>query len=486
MTDQIAGWPVRGLDVKATMRAGHKPAPFEQFIVKIHSRCNLACTYCYVYEMADQSWRGQPRQMSDDIAQATVGRIAEHAARHHLPEVEVILHGGEPLLAGADWIAGLAEDLHASVQARVNMSVQTNGTRLDQPVLEVLRDLGIRVGVSLDGDAEATGRHRRYASGRNSFDDVADGLHRLGSPEFREIYGGILCTIDVHNDPVATYETLIDFEPPMLDFLLPHGNWSCPPPGEGYADWLIAIFERWYPTPKQETSVRLFQEMIQLVFGGTGAVEGLGLEPSTLIVVDTDGSIKQLDSLSSTYPGAADTGLDVMAGSFDDALAHPTTIARQLGADALPPECQACPVVQICGGGLYPHRYRSGTGFRNPSVYCADLIRLISHVRDRVRGDLDGISTARSPRLAGSAGLRPGPRDARRSASVRTGRVRRRADDPPLRGSPPTPRPWPGWPRPSRCPDGRRPAWSGSWHTLRGPFRRRQPARRGWSDRSRS
>src|SRR6185437_11356189 len=113
------------------------------------------------------------------------------------------------------------------------------------------------------------------------------------------------------------------------------------------------------------------------------------------IVVDTDGSIKQLDSLSSTYPGAADTGLDVMAGSFDDALAHPTTIARQLGADALPPECQACPVVQICGGGLYPHRYRSGTGFCNPSVYCADLIRLISHVRDRVRGDLDGISTAR-------------------------------------------------------------------------------------------
>ena len=62
-------------------------------------------------------------------------------------------------------------------------------------------------------------------------------------------------------------------------------------------------------------------------------MEGLGLRPSTLIVVETDGSIKQLDSLSSTYPGAADTGLHVFTDSFDAALDHPTTVARQIGVD---------------------------------------------------------------------------------------------------------------------------------------------------------
>ncbi len=40
-------------------------------------------------------------------------------------------------------------------------------------MLAALKSLGIKVGVSLDGDAEATGRHRRYANGRNSFDAVA-------------------------------------------------------------------------------------------------------------------------------------------------------------------------------------------------------------------------------------------------------------------------------------------------------------------------
>ena len=63
----------------------------------------------------------------------------------------------------------------------MNIGVQTNGTLLRPPLLDVLKDLGIRVGVSLDGDAEATGRHRVYANGRNSFDDVAEGLYLLDS-----------------------------------------------------------------------------------------------------------------------------------------------------------------------------------------------------------------------------------------------------------------------------------------------------------------
>jgi uncharacterized protein len=389
---QIAGhpapWPLLDLDVAAVRAAGYSAVPFRQFILKVHSRCNLSCSYCYVYEMADQAWRELPRRMSQPVAAKTVERIAEHAEKHGLTSVDVILHGGEPLLAGAGWLASLVGSLRAQVPARVNVAVQTNGTLLDRPLLRTLQSLGVMIGVSLDGDAEATGRHRRYANGRNSFDAVADGLDLLQSPEFRDCYSGILCTVDIGNDPVATYESLLKFSPPALDLLLPHANWSSPASGTGYADWLISVFERWYRAPRQETRIRLFSELIQLVLGQPGAVEGLGLLPSTLIVVDTDGSIKQLDSLSSTYPGAADTGLHVASSSFDDALDHPTTVARQIGAEALSPKCRACEVMEICGGGLYPHRFRNGTGFQNPSVYCDDLLRLITHVRDRLVADL--------------------------------------------------------------------------------------------------
>jgi uncharacterized protein len=410
VTGHPAPWPLLDPSIASMRERGHKPVPFQQFILKVHSRCNLSCSYCYVYEMADETWRNQPRRMSPAISNKTVERIAEHVKQHNLSAVDVILHGGEPLLAGPEWLTTLADSLYATVPARVNISVQTNGTLLRPAMLGTLKDLGIRVGVSLDGDADATGRHRRYRNGRNSFDDVADGLHLLDSAEFREIYGGILCTVDVHNDPETTYQALLNFNPPTLDLLLPHANWSCPPPDTGYAAWLITIFERWYSAPEQETRIRVFAELIQLVLGGPGAVEGLGLQPATLIVVETDGSIRQLDSLSSAYPGAADTGRHVLTNPFDAVLDYPTTIARQIGSAALSPECQRCSVMGICGGGLYPHRYRSGEGFRNPSVYCDDLLRLITHVAGRVRTDVtrmaaeiltptrSGVSTARSPR----------------------------------------------------------------------------------------
>lgn len=383
-----APWPLVDLNVAAIRDAGHQPVPFQQFILKVHSRCNLSCSYCYVYEMAEQGWRGLPRRMLQVVAAMAVERIAEHVRRHGLDRVEIILHGGEPLLAGPAWLRQLTATLRDRVSAQVSIGVQTNGTLLRRPMLEGLSGLGISVGVSLDGDAEATGRYRRYASGRNSFDDVANGLRLLGSAEFRDSYSGILCTIDVDNDPVATYEALLEFEPPALDLLLPHANWSCPPPGSGYAEWLIEIFDRWYSAPVQQTRIRLFAEIIQLVLGRPGAVEGLSLQPSTLLVIDTDGTIKQLDSLSSTYPSAAEMGLNVFDDSFDAALDHPTTVARQIGAAALAAACQSCPVMHICGGGLYPHRYRRGAGFRNPSVYCDDLRRLIGHIGDRVLADV--------------------------------------------------------------------------------------------------
>lgn len=383
-----APWPLVTLDPAQLGASGHEPFPFRQFILKVHSRCNLSCSYCYVYEMADQGWRQLPNRMSAEVAATAIERISEHATHHSLPSVDVILHGGEPLLAGARWLSWLVTGLRTRVPVWVNVAVQTNGTLLDAAMLKVLKELGVRVGVSLDGDAEATARHRRFANGRNSFDAVAEGLALLGSADFCECFGGLLCTVDVRNDPIGSYEALLKFNPPAIDFLLPHANWSCPPPGSGYADWLISVFDRWYSAPRQETSIRLFSELIQLVLGRPGGVEGLGLLPSALIVIDTDGAIRQLDSLSSTYPGASDTGLHISSNSLDEALTHPTTVARQIGKAALSPQCLDCLVMEICGGGQYPHRYRHGEGFRNPSVYCGDLLRLIEHVRDLVQADV--------------------------------------------------------------------------------------------------
>jgi uncharacterized protein len=374
---------------------GWKPLPFREFVLKIHSRCNLACDYCYLYSMADQTWRDQPRRMSPAIARQTAARIGEHARWHHLDDITIVLHGGEPLLAGADFIADMVAAVReaAGPSVAVQAQVQTNGIRLNEEFLALFSQLGVGVGVSLDGDATAHDRHRRFAAGGGSHAAVSAGLALLASPRYRHLFSGLLCVIDLRNDPIGTYEALVSFGPPKVDFLLPHGTWDAPPPGRTadatqtpYADWLIAIFDDWYRRPR--THIRLFGEIVRSLLGETSDAESVGIAPTGTVVVETNGAIEQVDTVKAAFHGASRTGLHVLSDSFDAALLLPEIVGRQIGARGLCAECQKCRVRLVCGGGLYPHRYRGETGFANPSVYCPDLMRLIDHIRHTVEADI--------------------------------------------------------------------------------------------------
>jgi uncharacterized protein len=375
---------------------GWRPTPFREFILKVHQRCNLACDYCYMYTKADQSWRSRPVAMPEAVRRAVAERIAEHVRRHGLRQVRLVLHGGEPFLLGAPALAGIVDLVRAAVPAScaVTATVQTNGVLLDRPGLDILRERGVSVGVSVDGTAADHDRHRRFADGRGSHAAVERALRLLGEPAYRPMFAGILCTIDLRTDPVAGYEELLRYAPPVVDFLLPHANWGSLPPypagavSGSYAGWLVEVFDRWYRADPQETHVRLFEELINLILGGASRSEQVGLSPVALVVVDSDGAIEQVDSLKSTYPGAAGMRLNVLRDPFDAALAHPGVVARQIGVRALSSTCRTCPVHRVCGGGNYVHRYRPGAGFTNPSVYCADLRQLIEHITAAVGADL--------------------------------------------------------------------------------------------------
>ncbi|MFJ6167151.1 FxsB family cyclophane-forming radical SAM/SPASM peptide maturase [Micromonospora orduensis] len=374
------------------------PVPFRQFVVKLHSRCDLACDHCYVYTMADQRWRSRPLTMSAATLARTGERIGDHARRHRLRGVSVVLHGGEPLLAGVAGVERAVELLRrgaAPVPAR--MTVQTNGVRLDDAFLRLFDRLDVGVSVSLDGDRVAHDRHRRGPDGRGSHGRVEAALLRL-TGSYRRLFNGLLCTVDLRNDPVATYRSLLAHRPPAVDFLLPHGTWSTPPAGRPadprqapYADWLIAVFDEWYSGGGQRTRVRLFDEIIQLLLGGSSRLAGVGVSPVAVAVVETDGAIEMDDTLGAAHAGAGGTGLHVDRDTFDAALEQPGVRAQQAGAAGLCAQCRACDLHQICGGGLYTHRWRAGGGFDNPSVYCADLYRLIGHIRRTLRRDVTAL-----------------------------------------------------------------------------------------------
>ena len=371
--------------------------PFSTFLCKVASRCNLDCDYCYVYHHIDQSWRVQPRRMTLETSAQIARRINEHARAHGLSNIALTLHGGEPLLTGVDHLERLCTTIREHTpDVHVHFSLQTNGVLFDQKALEFCLKWQIRVGLSFDGPRQINNRHRLDFRGRSSFDAVEKALILLTSEAGRTIWSGFLAVLDIQNDPLEVYSYLQSFRPPGLDFLLPLCHHDIRPPGKEstldttpYADWLLVIFDEWYRKRPQPIEIRRFRDTISQFLGGTNTCEEMGLAPVNFIVIETNGDIRAVDSLKITYPHADDLGLNVFEHDFDEALRSPKISERQQGIAVLCPTCQHCELVRTCGGGYYPHRYSSANGFQNPSVYCADLKKLIRVIQARVKADLN-------------------------------------------------------------------------------------------------
>ena len=67
-------------------------------LLKVASRCNLDCSYCYVYNHADKSFRHRPAFMSRQVFESLVKRIGDYCASRPSHVIDVVFHGGEPML----------------------------------------------------------------------------------------------------------------------------------------------------------------------------------------------------------------------------------------------------------------------------------------------------------------------------------------------------------------------------------------------------
>ena len=249
------------------------PIPLDTFLFKVASRCNLACTYCYVYELEDQGWRSQPRFMSAATHKAALERIRDHVIAHALPGVTVIFHGGEPLLVGPhglDELASRTRDRLGSV-TEVRLGLQTNGTLFDERFLEVVLRHGMRVGLSIDGPPRHHDRFRSHPNGRGSSQLVErSALLLRDNPD---AFGGILCVVNLDIEPAEVWDYLCTLQPKSIDLLLPLATYDHPPPGMAspgeavaYGEWLVRFLELWYRAGEDRPDVRYFSSIMRLLW----------------------------------------------------------------------------------------------------------------------------------------------------------------------------------------------------------------------------
>jgi len=351
-----------------------------------------------MYNLGDNSYKQQPNSMSREVVDATISKIKEHTLRHGMKSVVLIFHGGEPLLASKDFYRYFIEKAKSVFLPEVmpRFSMQTNGTLLSPEWLELFVELGIGYGISVDGTAEAHDAKRVDHQGRGSYSAVSDALTLVKSDDrYSNLFRLILTVINIENDPLVVYRHLHNIGLNGVEFLLPDATYDNPPPGKTpygeetpYADWLIPIFDEWFNDSDPNYRIRFFDNIMRLVFGSKVSTSDIGGNKNNYVVIETDGGIEPVDSLKVCGDGFTKLGLNVLRNQIDDIYDFPLAQSFISGAESLCKTCKECPVVDVCGGGYMPHRYRKENGFDNPSVYCKDLMKLISHIQEKVLRNL--------------------------------------------------------------------------------------------------
>jgi len=299
----------------------------EVALVLTHA-CNLACHYCYT---------GEKKRVR--MSATTARRALDAAFDRAVGELQLTFFGGEPLLE-AELLCAVAAEARARAAAQdvaLRLQVTTNGTRLDDALLERLHGLDVHIALSIDGHQQAHEAGRPFVGGGSSYASVRAALTRLlasGQPF------DVIMVIDPANvaDLGDSVRELFDAG---VDAITLNPNWS--------ADWTDDALARWREGYELAAAVTLAwgrrgrRVSLQPLHGAMTALQR-GRD-----VTSTCGAGQRSFAVApsgNVYPCARSVGEDhgdIAIAHLDHWLPSPTlTGANQRAA------CNGCPASERC------------------------------------------------------------------------------------------------------------------------------------------
>jgi uncharacterized protein len=376
----------------------------ENVAIKIASRCNINCRYCYIYNRGDNSYKVQPKLMSPEVYTTLIDKIRLYCYKKGLSRFRVILFGGEPLLAGKEYITELVNAFREGLEPDIEVSfgMQTNGTLIDAEWLTLLRQLRVGFGISLDGDKEINDANRVDFKERGTYDRVLESVKLIQSAK-RNV--SFISFLDIHQDPIRAYEHFKKIGASTIDFLFPDANFYSLPAALShteqafdwnntpYGDWYITLFNKWFYDEEPKPRIRYLHYLIEILLGNEVGYDLAGTQPARLVMIESNGDVEAVDDLRVCGDGFTKSDVNILTHSLFDAEDQALIKMHITSKQKLARQCMVCPAKNICGANYLPTRYGKENGFNNPSVYCPDLLKIITHVRNAVIRELKNGNT---------------------------------------------------------------------------------------------
>jgi uncharacterized protein len=342
-------------------------------IFKPTEACNARCVYCDVVHKESRA----VRTMSKEVLELLFVRINEYLTDRPDDDMEIIWHGGEPLLLGTEYFeTALAfQERHcAKTSSRINHSIQSNLTVLTPDLVRVLKKIGIgSIGSSYDpytnlrglGEGvDAAEYRRRFVRGVALLEKEGMGcgiiyvVTRLSLERPLEIFYNLTnFRIDgaVNINPVIIYHDNLN-------------HLKITP--EEYADFLGAIFPVWWRNRSRYPHVGPFRSLIRNFVDGERHLScgDSGNCANTHLNLAPDGRLSQCGRSSDWK--LLDYG-SINDKTFSQVFSDPQReVLRDRNRVLSEGECNGCRFWDICHGGCPLDSWYESGSFQHKSFWC--------------------------------------------------------------------------------------------------------------------
>jgi uncharacterized protein len=369
-------------DTKVAMPSAVEPAAFNFVLVKLASRCNINCTYCYWFR--DPEVYNKPPVLTLDAEDQFCARLEQHIRKYELDEFLLVFHGGEPLLFPKYRFRNLQNklaDIERRTGCKIERGLTTNAILIDEEWIGLFKAHDVGVTISLDGPPEINDKQRVDFKGRGTLAATLRGLDCLRAAC---IEPGLISVCNPSTDPERIVSYIVE-ELGILhfDILPPDATHSDNPPP--IADYFIRLFDVWFDR-YAERGVRIstLDAMIRGLTGHLSASDTIGLGPIYTVTLMTDGALEALDVLRIAGAGSTASNANVRDNALQDVQNDPIWREAFHASMNLAEVCRKCELLDSCGGGHLAQRWSPQRRFDNPSVYCESWKRIFDHIWRRI------------------------------------------------------------------------------------------------------
>lgn len=340
--------------------------------------CPSNCNYCWSSE-----------ESSPIMSIETVKEVVEWLKTFRNDSVTFTFHGGEPLLAGADFFREALPILAEGMGGRkLAFAIQTNLWKMTDEIAEIFAEYNIPIGSSLDGPEELNDFQR----GKGYYKKTMRGY------EIARAHGltvRFITTFTSHS---------IDYREDIFNFYLDKGwtlklhpalpslrgdepeKWALDP--EEYGELLVYLLDK-YLENMGKIEVMNIDHLCKAVFGGRGTVCTFVDCMGDTFAVGPDGNI---------YPCYRFVGMPkyVLGNVYDrpgmeDLAQSEAWKLMDRYKEYVDQECKGCAHIKYCRGGC-PYNAITPTDeeIRSVDPHCVAYRRIFDEITERVNNEMFG------------------------------------------------------------------------------------------------